>query len=184
MITRRHALKIAAALGASRAVAPDVALRGLDPDAPLPHLPAQIHAPEDPFAPANFAENGMAWLRSGFEEFSSVESPQEYARFQRARYALMRMDPALRHAGVGHPWTDLQEAAFALMGDGFASGRRVGAHFEPLRLAVVGPVRPCRRCWGVGRLGPHGERYPEHDERPCEECRGRGTVPTPGVRAA
>jgi hypothetical protein len=64
MLTRRNALKIAAVLGASREVVPDVsrvdAIRGFDLNAEVPDLPEQISVAEDLHSPINFAENGNA----------------------------------------------------------------------------------------------------------------------------
>jgi hypothetical protein len=168
MLTRRNALKIAAALGASRAVVPD--------------LPEQIHERQDLFNPTNFAENGHAHLSCGFDELIDCASPEAYARFMQARYALSKQFPALQVRRMGDPIFDLGEAARELWLDAFSAGLRVGAHYESLRLSLLAPSIMCRACWGVGLLGSDGERYPDAEGDRCPDCEGRGYVPTPGVR--
>jgi hypothetical protein len=155
----------------------------VDLNAEVPHLPKQIREDEDLTNPINFAENAHAWMASGFEELIDRASPEQFARFQRARYALVKQFPALQPRVIGDPLVDLEEAANALWLDAFSTGLRAGAHCESLRLSLLAPSMMCRNCWGVGLLGPDGERYPDAEGEPCPDCEGRGFVPTPGVRA-
>jgi hypothetical protein len=187
-LTEEERAILAAALGASRAVVPDLdpaaAAAALDPTAPLPVLPPQIKEPEDLWDPTNFAENGHAHLAAGWDELIDRTSPEAHARCQQARYAMVCLFPQLRTSGLRHPWTDMQGAQTEMWLDAFAAGLRAGGHYESLRLSLLGPSLPCRACWGVGLLGPNGEHYPEAEARDCADCRGRGYVPTPGVRKA
>src|SRR4051812_35941429 len=141
MIARRDLLKVAAAVGASRALVPDVsradAARLLAE--PAATVRSQWRDAEDLFDPVNFAENAQGSLGNDFDQLLAASAPEQWARYHRARHAMAREVPALHEARNGHPWHETDEAALALWHEAFAAGLRAGAAYENLRLALIGP---------------------------------------------
>lgn len=127
----------------------------------------------DIYSPAAFA--AAVAVGQDWPDALDHVAPGEMAEYRQARGALFAELPILRSVPAGHPIHPLEGVAFA-------HGVAVGAAAERQRLALLGPVRLCRRCEGVGLL-----RGGEADDEeltgvtpdPCPDCGGRGTVPPP-----
>ncbi len=75
----------------------------------------------------------------------------------------------------------MDEATIGMAGHAWLADIRGHAGYENLRLALVGPVRKCRPCDGIGSLHD-GSRCAYAGERDaCPDGVGCGTVPTPAA---
>ena len=194
MMTRRDALKAAAALGAASvptlAVTPEQAAALLDAPATFdPGRGRTIAAEDADFGdPIRFAEalDGLDF-RDLFEHGAAVQM----AEYKQAVNALIDRYPELREQEGEPPesrlLTRLDEAAITMWTLSWMAGVRAGAAYEHLRLAMVTPRRLCPACHGEGRLwgGKPFRRYDDGtNETHCERCGGQGTEVTPPARIA
>ncbi len=190
MITRRDALRIAAAYSAARtapfAVSPAEAAALLDQPATCDRGEDRPYVDDADFLdPVQFAEaiDGVDF-RSVFENGAAVEM----AAYKQALNDLIDRYPELRDPpGHDHPITRLDETALSMWCAAWMGGIRAGAAYEHLRLAMVTPRQVCTRCDAEGRLwGGSPYRLDDNgsNEQTCPDCAGRGTVPTPAPTLA
>ena len=190
MITRRHALQLAAAAAAGAAaplaVTPEQAAALLDGPAEFDPGPGRGTVWSADFGdPSRFADavDGVDFVNDLFEHGAA----EEVAAYHQALDALFRELPILRSVPSDHPIHRLDEAALAMWSVAWMAGVRAGAAYEHLRLALVTPRQTCRRCHGHGRLWG-GEPYRAADDgdnaETCAACDGAGTVPTPAPTVA
>ena len=190
MITRRDALKLAAAYSAARtapfAVSPAEAAALLDQPAtcdPGDGRPSVWDA--DFLDPVHFAEaiDGVDFTDL-FESGAAVEM----AAYKQALNALIDQYPEMVDPpGYDHPITRLDETALNMWCAAWMGGVRAGAAYEHLRLAMVTPRQVCTRCHAQGRLwGGRPDRHYDNGSNgtTCPDCGGRGTVPTPAPTLA
>ena len=83
--------------------------------------------------PADFAEHLYDKLTGLLPDEFSSHAPADYATYLAARAALSQTHPELATAGVGHPLTDLDEAAHAWADKAFMAGVRFGVAAAELR---------------------------------------------------
>ncbi|MDP9363221.1 MAG: hypothetical protein M3Q10_03130 [Chloroflexota bacterium] len=191
MLSRRSALRLAAAVAAANAapfaVSPEDAramfAAPLASPAPLvPTAPAggTWDAGPEIYDPAAFATEAIE--NNDWPDLLDHVAATKLAAYRQARAALFDALPVLREAGFGHPIHALDEAVHGIIGEAYTDGLRTGATVEHVRQALLGPVRLCRRCQGVGALrGGHADdEWPtDAPAEPCPACGGRGTVATP-----
>ena len=117
--------------------------------------------------PAGFARemDGILGGQIG-DEWLGLICPELHAAERQTLEALYKTYPALDGRGKT-PWSDYQEAIFALALDLYSVGIRHGAAYEHLRRSVVGEISVCRGCFGAGVT---------HDDEACTGCGGTGTV--------
>jgi hypothetical protein len=177
-VTRRDAIKMATALEPepdlptnppiTRADAARL-LAGLIPD-DLPETPGTTRPFDDP---GRFAVDAEGMLKQHWDELFSYVAPAERAAYQRHRAAVVRWLPILGDITGISPFSEMDEAVYDWAEEAYLRGLRDGAAFEHLRRALVGPMRTCPRCSGVGSLEVKG------DSRVCPDCAGNGTMAAP-----
>jgi hypothetical protein len=202
MITRRDALKLAAASAAAAPFAAPPARAAALLGAPAADPPAVVGPDVPPgstyiadtpiYDPAAFAGDVIAMDR--YDDLWDHVAPAAAAEYKQQRQRLAALVPSVPLLGdLDNPWWKVDEAVTALTMESFEAGIRAGAAAEHLRLALVGPARDCRACEGRGFTLEAGMRTAVGDgevEPPapaellaasnrCPDCGGRGVVPTP-----
>ena len=118
----------------------------------------------DPGAFAADASNRL----SSRDDWWAVINPEQHAAYRQAQEAFERLVPWLPDTP---PLWDAYNAFISEMFDfvmvSYEAGVRHGAAYEHLRRAVVGDLRQCPACRGVGMSA---------DEDRCPDCKGTGIV--------
>ena len=187
MMTRRDALMYAATVAASRGILPGPsaveAAAIFDSPAERVHPETAslgVDHPAGLYDPTTFAH--VLDTRSPWgDALSGHLAPELEAEYVQARAAVLRQVPILEGLSA---WHDMDEASFGWSCRAYMEGVAAGAAYENLRRALVGPVRGCARCWGVGSLGEGGRRTNLGGVEPCPDCKGAGTVPVPAPAIA
>ncbi len=186
MLTRRTVLQLAATAAAARSLAPNVtaaeAARLLAEPA-TPVAGAVIPGPWEPVNVADPVAFAMGVEGDIAEDIINFQAPEELAAYVQARAGVLADLPILASVGPDHPWTKMDEAAYAWAGAAYLQGVAAGAQYEALRRALVGPRRVCRRCQGIGSLAMGADRNHATDmaggPQTCPDCGGAGTVAAP-----
>ena len=76
--------------------------------------------------PVDFARHLYSQLTALVPDDLSNHAPEDYVAYQMALAALRRERPELATVGVGHPLTDLDEAAHAYADEAFKAGIHFG----------------------------------------------------------
>ncbi len=119
------------------------------------------------FDPGTFAADALTQL-SGRNEWWATMSPEQHAAYQQARHAFERLVPWLPDAQhIWHAYNAFISEMFDFVMVSYETGVRHGAAFEHLRRSVVGELRQCSTCRGVG-VNP--------DEDRCPDCKGTGVM--------
>jgi hypothetical protein len=189
MLTRRDALRLAAAMSAARAplfpaTAADAALDApatFWPEADRPSLRAHEPTVADPLA---FAESLDA-LDVDNTLFANG-APEEWAAYKQLLAHLAAQLPATTDAGTDDLRAlleELDEAAVDLSTVSWMGGVRAGVAYEHLRLALMADRQVCPRCHGYGRLWDDRPLHvaqatdePTVSIRECPVCAGTGTT--------
>ena len=175
-VTRRDAIKMAADdnVNTPTITRADAARLLAGPAADdLPETPTD-HRPFDD--PARFAQDADGMLKEHWDELFSYVAPAERAAYQRHRAAMVRWLPILGDIPGITPFSEMDEAVYDWADESYLCGLRNGAAFEQLRRALVGPMRMCPRCSGVGGLDANGDRVSDNGPQVCPDCQGNGTV--------
>lgn len=177
-LTRRSVLALTLAGTAAAPPALSAAAAGtlLDApnDAPLPDLGPTLST--DPAAFAEAVNGDMSGAFDWGESFGAI-APEDEAAYVQARAALVRAYPAFATAGVGHPFTRLDEAAFSWRVGAYLDGLRAGAAYEHFRLALVGTQQVCLTCHGLGTIVPGAPYRMVGGPTTCPTCGGHGVTP-------
>ena len=171
MITRRHALKLAASLPV---VVPAIARADADRALDLPLDPPAKTDDPSIYNPVEFAESlsghAYGWLRDA----TGHMAPEALAEMEQAFHDLEQAVPALTmNPRITHLWEMVNEKVWNFATEVEWSGIRAGAAYENLRLAMLTPVRTCWECAATYSRG----------RATCATCNGTGVVATPGVAA-
>ncbi len=180
MIPRRDILKAALALGAGSSALP--ALTPVDalgrhaqpmtgPEAETPDVPFE-------FDPVRFADDVASSLAGLLDHnsFAGAIAPVEEASYLRARAAFIQELPILQHVPASHPFHKMDEATWSWGINAYMQGIRDGAAYEHLRQSLIGPMKTCGTCHGIGSLGERSPYNMAGGPEVCPTCKGNGTV--------
>lgn len=168
MITRRNALKLAAATMVATPASTSTITRAQAAhrlDAPTV---APLEEPANVIAnPAAFARQTIAWT---WTDDLWNETPEQLAAWYQAVHVLTERYPEMQ--AFDHPFQRLYEESFNLWNLAYAEGLRAGAAAEQFRQVLIGPRTLCRACDGVGLV----------ETTACGQCSGTGLVPVTVVQ--
>lgn len=163
---RRPIFDLASALGGSHRKPPmaDRIAAARQLDAPLSDDPLR-----DPGAFAADASNRL----SSRDDWWAAINPEQHAAYRQAQHAFERLVPWHSDQQLWNAYNAFISELFDFAMVSYETGVRHGAAYEHLRQSVVGELRQCPTCRGVGLTS---------EEETCPECRGTGTVALQGSR--
>jgi hypothetical protein len=133
-------------------------------DAPLSDSPLL-----DPGAFAADASNRL----SSRDDWWAAINPEQHAAYRQAQHAFERLVPWHADPQLWNAYNAFLSELVDFAMVSYETGVRHGAAYEHLRQSVVGELRQCPTCRGVGVISP---------EETCPACQGTGTVALQGSR--